>query len=745
MYQETGFERLQRCVRNRLALAVTTIVALLVTVFVTITACLFIESSRAAEAEARHQAELAHQAERTAKHDEQAAKEMALQWLSDGLEAADEMLIGQTGSLQFYPGLEANRTEMLEQAVRNYTRFAACKSDDPRMQAACAKSYLRLGDAHQQLHHNVEAELAHRRASEIFAGLSGQHPDNDEYQLQLANSHIGVGLSLLRQADRVQDATDAFDSALAILKRLVRIGPDNIDFLSPRSRCQIALGRLLKEHDPEKARESLQHACNELGSLVDEDAGPLVDLLYSARSELGQLHRRSSQLELALDCFNRVIRGYTDRLEESSLRPDYYESRMINLIHQGNTHHALGQDQAAQASYEAAIEDYHNLMAVLYRGQYHSENLAISMVNLAQIKTANGNGEQALETLLAARQEFIELIALHGQQPRFIRQLAATTVAIGDAHHEQGDLENAGSEYDRAEPLFVQMLDMSIADRLDRQRYLTFGMHRCALLFALDQTAEAVERMRVVDHEVRKLHEVSGEDHSLVPLQVRASIALADLLFASGDEHESAEHYRHARTLLCGPADDVDLLTKTMLLADCPMVSVRDIPAALDQASTLVESDRANPDHWFALSLAQYRGGHWSESLTSIRRSFAFRLVASYLRSPPLGCGSAWRWGPFQWELWFRGGLPWRIAPLMIRVRKQQETMRLSRVPASSLDRYAAGLRLRWPPRRLTFSVTLDVAFQQVETVRGSHLSNSGVAFVFIPLSARRRTFWTTM
>ena len=66
----------------------------------------------------------------------------------------------------------------------------------------------------------------------------------------------------------------------------------------------------------------------------------------------------------------------------------------------------------------------------------------------------------------------------------------------------------------------------------------------------------------------------------------------------------------------------------------------------------------------------------------------------------------------------------------MIRRCEQQETVRLSRVPMSSLDRHASGLRLRWPPWRLTMSVALDVAFQQVETVRGSHFNNSGVALV---------------
>ena len=82
---------------------------------------------------------------------------------------------------------------------------------------------------------------------------------------------------------------------------------------------------------------------------------------------------------------------------------------------------------------------------------------------------------------------------------------------------------------------------------------------------------------------------------------------------------------------------------------------------------------------------------------------------------------------------------------MMIRVCEQQETMRLSRVPVSSLDRHASGLRLRWPPWRLTFDVALDVAFQQVETVRGSHLGTSDVALVFIPLPVRGRTFRTTM
>jgi hypothetical protein len=45
--------------------------------------------------------------------------------------------------------------------------------------------------------------------------------------------------------------------------------------------------------------------------------------------------------------------------------------------------------------------------------------------------------------------------------------------------------------------------------------------------------------------------------------------------------------------------------------------------------------------------------------------------------------------GGLSWELCYRGGLPQRVALLMIRVLEAQETMRLSRVPVSSLDRHA--------------------------------------------------------
>ncbi|CAN0342366.1 unnamed protein product, partial [Ectocarpus sp. 4 AP-2014] len=114
----------------------------------------------------------AHQAELRARIAAEESKRQALERLSEARQAGDAWLIDLSGSLQFFPGMEGLRLQLLEDATSHYERLAAGldPSDDQNATTLLerAKCSVRLGDLNRLLERLEEAQTHYTTAAETL-------------------------------------------------------------------------------------------------------------------------------------------------------------------------------------------------------------------------------------------------------------------------------------------------------------------------------------------------------------------------------------------------------------------------------------------------------------------------------------------------------------------------------------------------------------------------------------------------
>ena len=620
-HQETLVERAHRWVRFHKSLS--TAVALTVVSFsiASTVACIMVRSAELSEERARIAAEASRDEAIEAKEQEQRAKEMALKMLSEGVKTADAMLIKESHVLQFYPGLDANRKRLLEQAEASYMEFASNSSDDPLVMRATAEALIRAGDARQLLGRVDDAAAAYELANELMTSLPDSFAGDANARLVLANSLIGIGIANSQATAKSQHAASAFESAEQILNRLIRQHPDDDKFIFARCRCKIALARFNKLHDEtEQARQRLEYSTRELELLVDRSSeGRHFDLLQSAEMELGRLHSKAENIDEAARCFRRVIARCDEQDNLDTLRPDQIETRMVcNILH-GNTLQELAQGPRAANSYQDAIRDFDKLVNVLYRGQYHSENLAIAMVNLSQLQTDPRQASERIRTLTAAQNEFVQLIGLYGELPRLVNSLACTTLTLANAQRASGNFEAALQSYAQADAVYQRVLTDDNSDDIPIGQAILCKLHHAEVVWQLGRPEETEQLL-----EAAILIPDSSHPGKVCAAAAQAKVMLADIRWEAGDRDTARELYGAALELLEHDLSTDSRLALASLKLNCRETRFRSIDAAVEICDQSADGPQA-ADFLHLRALASYRRGDRDASRNLLAQAISLR------------------------------------------------------------------------------------------------------------------------
>ena len=620
-HQETLVERAHRWVRFHKSLSTAVALTVLSFSIASTVACVMVRSAELSEERARIAAEASRDEAIEAKEREQRAKEMALKMLSEGVKTADAMLIKESHVLQFYPGLDTNRKRLLEQAEASYMAFASNSSDDPLVKRATAESLIRAGDARQLLGRLDEAAAAYQRANKVMTSLPDNFAGDATAKLILANSLIGTGLAISQDKTQFQRATNAFESAEQILNRLIRQHPDNDEFIFARCRCKIAFARFNKNHDEtEQARKQLEYSTRELELLVDRsEEGRHFDLLQSAEMELGRLHAKTANMDEATRCFRRVIARCDERENLNTLRPDQIETRMVCKILHGNTLQELAQGPRAADSYRDAIRDFDKLVSSLYRGQYHSENLAIAMVNLSQLQTDPKQATERIRTLAAAQNEFVQLIGLHGELPRLVDSLACTTLTLADAQRASGNLDAALQSYAQADAVFQRVLTDDNSDAAPIGQAILCKLHHAEVAWQLGRPQETEQLL-----EAAILIADSSRPGESDVAAAQAHVMLADIRWQAGNHDSARDLYGAAFELLENDPSTASRLALASLSLNCHETSLRSIDAAVEICDQSPDGPKS-ADCLHLRALASYRKGNWDASRDLLAQAISLR------------------------------------------------------------------------------------------------------------------------
>lgn len=602
VYRENLGERVQRWVRRHRSIVVAAAITLVLVTAMALVSTLIVNRARHAELLAREAAEQSRDKERIAATREAQAKDMALSQLTATLESVDTWLLGLSGSLEFYPGLADTRRTLLEQARTHYRQLTSLETADPRMLKEQGRAWIRLGDTQQLLGMFSDARSSYQRAADWFTSQTEQYPESVDDRHELGNALIGLGI-VQQASGELVDARKSLHAAQSMFVHLERAGYDPQRLQSGFARVALGQARVcLKDENLTGARNEFEKA---LRALPDDPAqlqqlpARTQAIAQSILFELTELLVRQQAYRDAADRCRELIGFLALAAAEQPNRPDVVQASMDAHILSGNIHQCRGNTAEAMVAYEQAIALFEQLVETLYRGEYHSENLAVAQLNFARLLGRRGQPQHALRLLTEARNELGILCEQSHYEPGLLSRFAAASIALADAQLDADNPQAAAPLYAQAREVLAHLtaedtaadhdkLQWCLATRQAIQADVMLGQFDVATTAAAN-LLEWLTQHRSSEADVSEAWQIMTSSCHRVH---------GDLRWLAGDSDQAYQAYESARQALPDPHTPAGLFEAAWLAATCPDPRIRD-PLMADQLSQqLIETDATDPSFW---------------------------------------------------------------------------------------------------------------------------------------------------
>jgi serine/threonine protein kinase/tetratricopeptide (TPR) repeat protein len=301
--------------------------------------------------------------------------------LNERARQAIEMVASETAieHLTREKELSPEQREFLSKMIQYYAESAQDRGTGEEERRRQAQAYHRMGNMNRILGRSQDSEKAYRRAVALGQQLAADFPNQPEYRLELAHSHNGLGVLLLRANGRPTEGESAYVEALAILKQLAADFPARRDF-----------------------RQALAGIQNNLGNL-------LLETGRQAEAELVQAEALAIRKQLAADF-------PTDPILRRALAQSHN-----NL---GWLFHSTKRLKEAEAAYRDALALLRQVVAGFPNRPEFTLELATSHNNLGSVLRDTGRPKEAEVALAEALAMYKQLVADFPNRPEFRRELA---------------------------------------------------------------------------------------------------------------------------------------------------------------------------------------------------------------------------------------------------------------------------------------------------------------------------------
>lgn len=380
----------------------------------------------------------AHESERNARLAAEAAKQQAVERLADARRAGDAWLIDLSGALEFFPGMDGLRSDLLDRAKDHYTELTSELGDaDPDEQLEAARCQIRLGDLHRLLGRAEEARAAYTLAAESLHAPSS----NDTLGLERANARIGLALL----GDPIDLGEDAewlrSQGSVEASGALVRL----------------ALAQVRSEAlDGDAAIEALSAAEGRAAELLSDSNEPRDhQRLQTVRDELTRRLRSTGRLRDATRIWLAELTRLDRQVEEQPARPDLLQARAFARMRLAGLDTRRHRHAEATSGYQAAIADLQAAWRLSDADAYFHRNVAVSQVNLGR---ATADPDLAERHLGEAIEQLSHAVAVEGPSASDLERLAECETALGDLAARRRDPQ-ALARYDAAERCYAILED----------------------------------------------------------------------------------------------------------------------------------------------------------------------------------------------------------------------------------------------------------------------------------------------
>jgi non-specific serine/threonine protein kinase/serine/threonine-protein kinase len=443
----------------------------------------------------------------------------------------DERLLNQ-------PGLNPLRKELLQDAGRFYEEVLAERAADPssgaRYERAAARS--RLARISAEVGSAAEAADQYQQAIALWEDLLRSHPDEPEYQEELARSLSGRGTALMRLTGRRDEALDACRRARALLEEALAGDP------ASASR-RLLLGQVLQntaqiqldQGHPHEASETLQRVIEIEGPLAAEDPRWLDPQLDAARAHalLGQI-----QLDQP-DGTGPALASYQQAVEilEAITRehPGLADEAHLLAADLGN----LGVAQRAAGKLDSALKSSRRSIEILERldRQYpgvlaYREGLAQAYNLMSDLHRRRSEPAASLAFAEKARPLLERLIAEHADDDGARIDLSHTYNNIARVRQQSAESAEALRSFQRAIDLLEALPDLDARNSYN----LACNLALCLPLIGAKEGTQGVDDPEALPPGEKVRREVYG-DRAIEVLRraARGGLVNSDVLLSDPD------------------------------------------------------------------------------------------------------------------------------------------------------------------------------------------------------------------
>jgi serine/threonine protein kinase len=550
-------------------------------------------------------------------------------------DAADAMYRQMQKWLAYEPQLEDVQQESLKTALRFYNEFANERGDGPEARHKAALAAYRVGDIHlnlakwplgqESLNHQRAATEATNQAIALFEPLVAEFPDNFDYQQELADCYMALGI--LSRDSQPDVAKIAFLQSRDKLDRLALAFPDQPEYRNKLAACNQKLGSILLDDSSEasqkEAAATYGRAEQLLTRLVAENpkqheyAHQLAEVY---RSE-GELFQRGERWPPAMERFGKAV-ALGKKLHDDPLCPPDWRLGL------GIAEYELASVMTRVASAEAERACLQGIALSCLPVDRCQLGSALGRLGIVAVRGVRLPG--AIRTAKHGVGILERLVEVSPQVPRYQGHLGLALGTLADLHGQQGDLRVACEQDEKS------IVHQEAAHRVSpgsftyglglQQRYKSYG-RTLVLLHEYEKAAQAAENLANVI-----VRCPLGETAATEILACCAPMAERDSRLSPADRRARAEAYWDRAMVL----DRQAAKTCTMMqgwpqlennaawfLVSCPDPKRRDATLAVSLAEKAVKEAPKTWCYWNTLALAYYRQGNLSAAIHACEEAIA--------------------------------------------------------------------------------------------------------------------------
>jgi eukaryotic-like serine/threonine-protein kinase len=446
-FREPWWCKLDRVAAKNLVIVRSAFAALCLIAIVSLVGIAKIDYARQRESAARQLAQQENQLKQQALSSEKLAHQDSVDQLKAARRSVDTWLIDLSGDLQFYPGMESLRQELLIRAESYYQEnLSTVKLETPERLIERAMARLRLGDVARLQNETDKARIQFDQAI-IELEFIRQRWANDlpnQWFLQQANARLGLALCELEQPQAQTSTTiDLMDEAWQAAEKATEKLPDSLDAKKTKFRMARCRGRMFVACDQaSRAVEFLEACVTEAEHCFDEHSTPSeFHLLTGLIHDQARALEASQQFEEAANRLIALEQLYTKRIALFPTRPDLREARSHVRVKLGSLRMTAGKISEAVPWLEDGEEDLKEAWKSFSQDSFFQENLSIVEADLAGCFHELGDQQRSEELVREAIQRLQDVIRREGSNLTRVQTMASLFLQLAELLSDKSSSE----------------------------------------------------------------------------------------------------------------------------------------------------------------------------------------------------------------------------------------------------------------------------------------------------------------